>query len=333
MKARPEWYPYKIGDLPTGNRENNDCFSFSSVHYICHLNDAFRVFEDRRIRSSLVWDESKLRSTRKCVSWASANTWFNGSIYGNVRFEFDWKELVHGKRFYWVEAIAYNPDAFRILISDNEHSDLKEYDVASGDGPLFYHSKSDTWYRNGKLTSEFLFDDDLVLQDCTKVGFEDHHPTKCRRLKSQCPYLGKRGVEVGAKLLARIVGHRRLTFAKLFLDADSTTKCLHPEAVSAYRHLQKSFKVKQDLDGTIEHAHPSAPVLVSAILDNYGWDRPKAAGKLRNLFKSTEELRFTFRDRMMSAFGVNSEQALTGEEEYLLFNCEEDATVDSIFRN
>ena len=314
MRGKPEWYHYKIGQLPHGNRENEDCFSFSSVHYICHLNDAFRVFEDRRIRSSLVWDESKLRRTRKCVSWASANSWFNGSIYGNVRFEFDWKELADGKRFYWVEAITrYNPAAFRILISETEHSDLKKYDVANGEGPLFYNSTNDTWYRNGTLTSEFLFDEDLALEDCKKVGFDDHHPSNCRRFGSQCPHLGKRGIEVGAKLLARIVGHRRLQFAKLFLDAPSKTKCLHSEAASTYVHLRKSLKVDEDSDGRLRHDHPAAQVLVSAVLDNYGWDRPNAAAKLRNLFDNTKELRIAFRDRMMAAFGVSSERALTGE--------------------
>src|SRR5882672_4970637 len=142
-KTKPEGYAYKVGKLPLGNSGKDDCRPFGTVFYICHVEDAYRIFEDGRIRSSLVWDKSKLRNTRTCVSWASANTWAGGSIYGNIRFDFDWAELIEGKQFYWVEAIKYQPHAFRILVSENDHSPagLARYDAESGDGPLFYNAK------------------------------------------------------------------------------------------------------------------------------------------------------------------------------------------------
>jgi hypothetical protein len=316
MAAKPEWYAYRIGELPSGQRENDDCFSFESVHYNCHIGDAFSVFANGRIQSSLVWDESKLRNTRACVSWASANTWANGSIYGNVRFEFDWKKLIDGKQFYWVEAMTkYNPPAFRILITEEPQPNLQKYDAESKDGPVYYHSKNDKWYRNGKFTSEFLFDSNLSLNECTRVVFDDHHTSYCRKTGPQCAYIGKPAAEAGAELVARLVGHNHRRFLKLFLDGDSDPKCLNITAASAYLHLRKSFKVRANTAGTLRHDHPAAPVLISAISDHYGFNRPKGAAHLCDLFENTAELRAALVGRLTGAFGVPSENALKGEEE------------------
>jgi hypothetical protein len=46
MSEHPEWYAYKIGRLPSGQRAENDCTSFESIHYSCHVDDAFRIFMD-----------------------------------------------------------------------------------------------------------------------------------------------------------------------------------------------------------------------------------------------------------------------------------------------
>jgi hypothetical protein len=316
MTRKPEWYVYRIGELPSDKWVNNDCVPFDSVHHNCHVGDAFRLFVDGQIQSSLVWDESMLRNTRTCVSWVSANTWSTGSIYGNVRFEFDWKKLIDEKQFYWVEAVpSYKPPAFRILISEDPQHNLEKYDVESRDGPLYYHSKSDTWYRNGDFTSEFLLDSNLPLSECTRLVFDDHHTSYCRRKKSQCPYLGKPAAEAGAELVARLVAHNLRKYLSLFLDGDSDPKCLNTSAAEAYLQLRKAFKVREDATGTMGHDHPAAPALVSAILDHYGFDRPKGVAHLRDLFKNTEELRKAFIMRLSTAFGVPSENALKGEEE------------------
>ena len=105
-KRRAEWEDYAVGE-PSSNpdRPNADCYPLEAIYHVAHVSDAFRIFQDRRIRSTLVGDESKLKKTRSGVTWLSPNTWVNGSFYGNVRFDFDWKELVEGKRFYWVEAM------------------------------------------------------------------------------------------------------------------------------------------------------------------------------------------------------------------------------------
>ena len=311
--SKPEWYPYRVGIPSTNpNWTNPDCCPLETVFHICHVGEAFRVFEDERIRSSLVWDESKLRNTRTCVSWVSPNSWIDGSIYGNIRFDFDWKRLVEGKQFYWVEAIAYSPHAFRILISEEDHSKkgLQAYDPKERGGPLFYDG-DETWYWNGKFSGEFLIDKDLWLKDCIKVGFEKHHPTKCRRLKSRCKERGKPDYKAGAELIARLVGHSALNPKALFLE-DSKSR-VHEETVEALDYLRKSLKVAKDSIGDISHDHSAALYLVTAILDRFG--RTKGTTKLCDLFLNTEELRTTLEKRLLDAFGLKSPHALRDESE------------------
>jgi len=149
MTAKDEWAPYAVGSPSLRpNWTNDDCCPFESVFHVCHVQDAYRIFEDGKIRSSLVWDESRLKNTRTCVSWVSPNTWAAGSIYGNICFEFDWRELVQGKRLFWVEAISYyNPAAYRILVSANSPlTKLQGFDPRRKSRPLFYDFERDIWY-------------------------------------------------------------------------------------------------------------------------------------------------------------------------------------------
>lgn len=208
--AAPEWERYSVGKPSTRtNRTNPDCRPFETVHHICHVSDAYRLFEDRRIRSSLVWDESKLKNTRTCVAWLSPNLWANGSLYGNIRFDFDWKDLIFRKKFYWVEAMSYRPAAYRILITDKKPSlDLERYHPEEGNGPLYYNPKNDMWYCNGEYTGEFMLDEDLWLPECKKVGFEHHHDRICRKDGSACSELGQERYEAGANLLSRLIGQQ-----------------------------------------------------------------------------------------------------------------------------
>ena len=315
-KDSEEWSRYAVGaPSQRPNWTNPDCQPFDTVYHICHIEDACRIFEDRRIRSSLVWDESKLRNTRTCVSWVSPNRWYGGSIYGSIRFEFDWQELIAGKRFFWVEGMnRYNPAAYRILISGNDHeqSGLTPYRSRNRNGPLFFDSKAKVWYRNGNFTGEFLIDDDLWLEECRKVGFEDHHPRICRAEEGSCKYLEKKRREAGAALLGRLIGHNIARPKKLFLDSESKHTRLHDEAAEAWAHLKKSLRVQKGQAGTLAHDHPAALYLATAILDRFGSGRPKGAQELCNLFRSTEELSVALTNRGMNAFGMHSAGGLQG---------------------
>jgi hypothetical protein len=258
-----------------------------------------------------VWDESKLRNTRTCVSWVSPNYWVNGSIYGNIRFDFDWKELIEGKRFYWVEAMKrYSPPAYRILVSDRDHTGLRVYDPKLGNGPVFYDSQADTWYRNGDFTGEFLIDRDLWLPECHGAGLVDHHPSMCKRARSHCSHLAKPAAEAGAELLARLVGHNILQHKELFLDTSSKRRRLHDEAAVAWAHLKRSLKVRRGSSGRINHKHLSAVALVSSILCRFGLRHPKGTARLCDLFASTHELKLALTRRMVRAFDLPSADGL-----------------------
>ena len=174
-----EWRKYRVG---TPSLQKNwtepTCQSFEDVHHICHLSDAIRILEDGKIRSSLIWDESRLNNTRTCVSWLSPNRW-GGSIYGNIQFNYKWKSIVQDMKLYWVEAMKYRPHAYRILITNSDYSalDLEPYDPTIGDGPIYHENNKDIWYRNGDFTGEFLIDRDLPLDECINIEFVNHHKT------------------------------------------------------------------------------------------------------------------------------------------------------------
>lgn len=129
-----------------------------------------------------------MNQTRHTVVWLSANTWSYGSIYGTVQFTFPWKELIKGKRFYWVEAMPYQNAAYRILISDKDVSHLKfltPYDPSTDKGPI--RERNDTWYWNHKYTSEFMVDSDLKLSDCISFKGIAHKRDGCRIYGGNCP--------------------------------------------------------------------------------------------------------------------------------------------------
>src|SRR4051795_10329031 len=96
-KSKP-WSKYRVGK-PSAKKNwtSPDCQPLEEVHHTCHVLDAYRMLEDGRILSSLIWDESCLRNTRTCVAWLSPNEWWDGSLYGNVEFHFNWRRLVADK--------------------------------------------------------------------------------------------------------------------------------------------------------------------------------------------------------------------------------------------
>ena len=40
---------------------------------------------------------------------------------GNVSIDWDWDQIIQGKRFYWVEVMDYSPEACCILITDIDY--------------------------------------------------------------------------------------------------------------------------------------------------------------------------------------------------------------------
>jgi hypothetical protein len=177
--------------------------------------------------------------------------------------------------------------------------------------PALYEPAYEIWKQvDENLNGEFLVDEDLLLEECEKVGFVKHHPTMCRRLGTFCKDLNKRDHVAGAELIARLVSHTELDPETLFLE-DSRRRRVHEEAAEALEYLRKSLRVAKDSNGKISHRRTAAPYLITAILDRFG--RNKGSGKLRDLFSNTDELRIALEKRLMRAFDLTSPEALWGE--------------------
>lgn len=302
-KKRPEWEQYCVGEpSSTPNWTNTDCCPLDTVYHIAHVSDAYRIFEDRRIRATLVQDESKLNKTRSSVTWLSPNTWSNGSFYGNIRFEVDWRELIEGKKFYWVEAMKYSPVAYRILItSDKPALDLELYRPEKDKGPLYYDSANDAWYCNRDLTGEFMLDEDLSLAECKTVEFENHHDRICKKEGSSCKDLGLERYQAGARLLSRLIAqnviHAKGSLRRLFLDKGK----LHADAEVAWGNILRAFN-RLETTGKLTPKDDAASPLVTAMLDRYG--RKRDIKRLGSLFRSSEELELTLRIRVSKTFDI-----------------------------
>jgi hypothetical protein len=313
MSTVAQWNKYAVGTPSTRpNWTNADCQPLESVHHICHVTDAFRMLEDGKIRSSLIWDESRLNNTRTCVSWLSPNSWTNGSLYGNVEFHFEWRAMIKNKNFFWVEGMdGYRPPAFRILITDKRQvADLTPYEVGGGDGPLFFDRTSKQWFWNGELTGEFMFDEDLSLERSTGIGFCNHNEQICRKDGSACEDHKLRGNEAGLRLISKAVaqGVIRPSNVQLFMDGNNLNQNSDRSVLDILYRL-----AKLPTGGSVEEGDAAALPLATAILHRLG--RGQKAAPLATLFKSTSELELAVRKRMAKAFEMELQGFPSTEDE------------------
>jgi hypothetical protein len=144
----------------------------------------------RDARSGRVYSPMWTSVTRVAsIRLGSGNTWGPGSIYGTVEFQFSWADLVKGQNIYWVEAMNYRPNAYRLLLTPRriEKDLVVPYDPAKDEGPL--RLRDGNYYWNGAYTSEFMIEDDLALSKCTGLDFVSHNPQICRPFGKECSEL------------------------------------------------------------------------------------------------------------------------------------------------
>jgi hypothetical protein len=176
-----EWKKYGLNDGK--GKLSDDAQELETVYHIVHARICRRILEDEKMRAGIIGDESILKTSRIAVVWTSANYWHNGSIYGSVRFGFKWRKLVRNRNIYWVEAREYSNPAYRLLITERDLSNdkrLQAYDPETDDGPL--RKIDETWYWNGRYTSEFMIDQDIPLSKVASFDFVGH--AKCRESRS-----------------------------------------------------------------------------------------------------------------------------------------------------
>jgi hypothetical protein len=317
IKAAQKPEAYAVGEPSSRpNWTNPDCCPFEKVYHVAHVSDAYRIFEDRKIRSSLVSDESKLRTARASVVWLSPNTWIQGSFYGQIRFDFNWRELAEDKKFYWVEAMRYGRIAFRILVTRREPEfgiELDPYDPEEKTGPLWYDSKNDVWYFNSDYTGEFMLEEDLQLRNCDALGFESHHPTTCKRFGPACTERDESSNSAGARLLARLIGQDIFSASadlrRLFLNPGE--KELHREAEAAWGWIVRAF-VRLKTIGKLSSEDDAASPIMKAMLDSYSNSRDVKT--LGSLFRSKAELELALRQRIAKSFSIPLKNVTDSED-------------------
>lgn len=230
------------------------------VHHIVHLQISRRILEDRQLRAGLIHDESRLNRSRLCVTWLSANYWHNGSIYGTVRFTFDWDKIIKGRSLYWVEAMDYGNRAYRLLVTDRDLSDDKRvipFDPSKERGPI--RLKDDRWYWNAKYTSEFMVESDLSLSSAKSLSFVEH--SKCRE-SWICPEQETTWNVAAAQTLAFVLGNGIHCVDHLLRRDDD----LNSDADSYVNYLWSALGRKKDrFGGALKRAKSTEDVLLGAL--------------------------------------------------------------------
>jgi hypothetical protein len=208
MPDKP-WQPYRVGTPSTRhNWVEPDCCGLASVTHVTHLANALTIIPSKIINPQLVTDESRLNNRRILVNWVSPNHWGNGFRYGNVSFALDWRTLIIGKKFYWVEVMPYSTPACRILITEKNYNgdpDMIPYDPKTGDGPWWWEEASDKHWRNGDHCLEFMLEFEISIEHCAAISFVNHHENYCCIDRNTCRDMGMGAQLAAFRLLAGII--------------------------------------------------------------------------------------------------------------------------------
>jgi hypothetical protein len=287
-----EWTPYKIVIPKESASSSRDGQLLETVYHVVHLPTARRILEDGCLRGGLIYDESKLRKSRICVTWLSANTWGPGSIYGNVQFAFPWNTQIRKRNCYWVEAMTgYRPHAYRILLTDRDLSESKyvrQYDPTSNRGPL--RRRNGAWYWNNRYTSEFMVEGDIDLDDCTDFDFIGHHATICRLNGSSCVDFSTTSRTVGGRVMAFLLGHELHTVDHVLARAsrlDPGRPLSNAVDVGVNGILRALGRKKERFGGGVKSKSSRKAVARSA-LALYGYGKTAAARELIALLNSAD---------------------------------------------
>lgn len=286
-----EWKKFKVGKPPKIGFAN-ECKRFSTVSHTSHVESAISIIERGEIKPYLVFDKSILNDKRILVSWLSPNYWSTGFRYGNISFDFDFKKLIEGKKFYWVESISYMIPAPRILVTNINHDhELEAYDPTINDGPWWHDTASDEHYYNGNYCLEFMFESEISLTHLNSINFVDHHKEYCsihRNNPKSCHQIGFRSAMGGAVFIARIfaAGQKIGPHAKHFLfeeqDPKNSFKFAHSE-------LKQKILKNTQFGGSIDSNSEVATALARSICSAFSYGYRSEASHLASLFKSQND--------------------------------------------
>ena len=284
------WFKYKVGSPSIKkNWTEQSCQPCTEVSHVSHVDAALKIVGEKKIRQGLVFDESILNTERVLVTWASPNFWANGFRYGNVRFTYDFADLIEDKNFYWVEAMtAYNPAACRILITSTDRSaNLPTYDPNRGDGPWWFDSSSGTHYINGNICLEFMIEDDLKISKATRVDFVQHHGEFCsmhRTSPKDCDQLGLSNGKGGARFLMMAAG-RGVDLSPLRMSLIEENGELSHQVQNALGWVAHKFQ-KLDYSAKVTASSDTGKAVARAVLNSLAIGQKSEAELLASMFRS-----------------------------------------------
>jgi hypothetical protein len=305
-----EWTTYRIKIPKQSASAPGDGQLLETVYHVVHLPTARRILEDGQLRSGLIYDESKLRKSRICVTWLSANTWAPGSIYGNVQFAFPWAKQIRRRHCYWVEAMtAYSPHAYRILLTDRNLSRseyVREYDPASNKGPL--REGAGAWYWNNRYTSEFLVEGDIELDECTGFDFISHHGSICRLNGTSCADFNTTTRQIGGKVIAFLVGQGLHSIDHVLKQRSrfDRQRRLSEAADVGIDGILRALGRKKDRFGGVVKSESSRQAVTRGALALYGAGKATAARELLKLLKSASVFEDALTEVINEHFGMTS---------------------------
>ncbi len=283
MPKRP-WQRYSVGAPSTKpNWTEPDCQSFEHVWHVTHISNALAIIPKGTIRPQLVYDESKLNTRRILVNWVSPNHWTPGYRYGNVSFDWEWDQIIQGKRFYWVEVMDYSPKACRILITDIDYDSdpaLTPYDPAAGDGPWWREGPDGIHYRNGNICLEFMLEFELSVSACKSINCVKHHNQYCCIDASSCTDLGLGHQEAAARFLAGLIGE----------DTDISKANFDEGSIKGGWWWLAASWPKKGYMGDVGKGDVNSPALARAVASAYYRQRDDDFLKLAGLFYNKNSL-------------------------------------------
>ena len=301
-----EWKKYPTGTpSTTPGWTNPDCFPFSTISHVTHINNALNILSDGLMRPQLVFDESKLQARRILVNWFSPNFWTTGFRYGNVAFQFEWKKLIAGMNIYWVESIDYRIPACRFLITDKDYTgdtDFIAYDPRSHEGPWWYDEATDTHYRNPNVCLEFMVEAEVNICDCLATQFVQHHSDYCCIAPYHCPDRDLYKMDAGALFVAGIVSRNLPTECLHMVREENGILQPTDDLRGAITHLLLGIDTPEP-NGTITVEAPAATALARAVLAAFNRRDPVEETQLTALFVSNGDLKAVIKAVVCNAFG------------------------------
>lgn len=271
----------------------NTAKEFSEVYHITHLSAAKHLLESHKIHPQLIQDQSALNGEMIKVVWLSPNEWINGSLYGNIRFSYNFNDLINNKKFYAVEVMNdYNPPACRILISDKEyqnHPVLKPYNpYIEFDGPWHIDAEGRNFYYE-HCNIEFMFESDLDLSSAFKIDFVSHHSRFCNiHANTSCPDRNMSYTAAKLFFISHLVAND-LRIANLAINKE-TAEWSVVQIVGILTSIRSILYQNSLFEKQNVLADKTKRELCKSILEQISKKNNEAAKELSKIFKSREDL-------------------------------------------